>query len=292
MKKLLLSFLLLLVAFTAPAQQIYQGGGKYSDSAVLMDHYGNNLLPNYQYSIAKGLVAGAKPFEAYGERTTAVAETRYPIWPDGTFVLPPDAGVQMSLVSTSANDTNLTGTGIWSVEIHYLDANLAEQAETVNLNGLTPVLTVATNIRFIQCMHVVGAGSLGGSGAGGVITATNGGNTYSQINTGETRCSSSFRMVPAGYQLRIAAAVGSSTSGTAATSTNIRLVANYIAGHTYKNPLILIPFGSVGVQDNAVSLDFPPGESFPPGTVIGATHTSDKGATIDVTWFGYLEPYP
>lgn len=298
MRKFLI--LLALLAGNAHAFDVYNGTNssgvrQWSQSSVLVSPAdGNpistsNMQPTQsrEWAIARGLVPGAKPFSAYGERTSTVAETNYPIWPDGAFAIPAASGVQMSLVSTSAQDTNTTGTGIWSVEIHYLDNLLAEQNTTVTLAGLTPVTTTPTNIRFIQCMHVVASA---GTSAAGTITASNGGVIYSQINAGATRCSSAFRMVPAGYQLRILAASASSISGTAATSSQIRLVANAIGTHTYTSPLIFVPFGSTGLQDNSNSLNFPPQEAFQPGTVVGATHTSDKAATLSVTWFGYLEP--
>lgn len=299
MKKLIF-VMLAIFAGQVSAFDIYNGvnsAGKaqWSSSSVLVRPSDgapistDNMQPvqSREWSIARGLVTGAKPFSAYGERVTVGAETNFPIWPDGAFSIPVPAGVQMSVVSTSAQDANTTGTGIWSVEIHYLDNLLAEQATIVTLNGLTPVLTTPANIRFIQCMHVVASA---GTSAAGTITASNGGVIYSQISTGATRCSSAFRMVPAGYQLRILAAAASSISGTAATASQVRLVANMIGTHTYTNPLLFVPFGAIGVQDNGVALNFPPQESFPPGTVVGATHTSDKAATVSVSWYGYLEP--
>ncbi len=45
-----------------------------------------------------------------------------------------------------------------------------------------------------------------------------------------------------------------------------------------------------GAGSTSVSLNFPPQYSIPAGAVVGATHTTDKIATISVTWFGYLEP--
>lgn len=295
--------LLAIISLNAPAFDVYNGlnsAGKmqWSSSSVLVSPADgspistSNMQPvqSREWAIARGLVPGAKTFSAYGERTSAGAETNYPIWPNGPFSIPASSGVQMSIVSTSAQDASLTGTGFWSVEIHYLDNLLAERAEIVPLNGTTPVLTVATNIRFIQCMHVYDAGSLGGDGAAGTITASNGGSTYSQINATQKRCSSAFRMVPAGYTLRILAASASSISGTAVTQTQIRLVANTIDTHSFFNPLIMIPFGSAGVENSGIALAFPPQEAFPAGTVVGAIHTSDKAATVSVTWFGYLEP--
>lgn len=260
------------------------------------DGYGNPQFTlgvtaqSREWAIARGLIAGAKPFSAYGERTTTGAETNFAVWPDGNFILPPIAGLQLSIVSTSANDTNTTGSGVWAVQIHYLDNLLAEKIEIVYLNGLTPVLTVATNIRFVQCMHIWAANATTGGSAAGTISASNGGQVYSQINATETRCSSAFRMVPAGYSLRILAAAAGSTSGTAAASSRIRLVSNAIDGDIFITPVIWFPIGTAGAQDTSVSLNFPPQYSIPAGAVVGATHTTDKAATISVTWFGYLEP--
>ena len=125
---------------------------------------------DYQTAVARGDVYNAEPFGGYGELVTVGAVTSQIIWPDGVYTLPPAAGLQMSLVSTSASD-GVAGTGVRSVEIHYLDDTLTPLIETVVLNGTTPVLTVATNMRFIQCMHMITFGS--NKKAVGTITATN-----------------------------------------------------------------------------------------------------------------------
>lgn len=236
-----------------------------------------------EWAVALGQIPGAQPISAYGERTSTGAETNFPIWPDGAFRIPSAAGVQMSIVSTSAQDTNSTGTSAWSVTLHYLDSDLQEQEETVLLNGLTPTLTVATDIRFIQCVHIAkGAGV-----AAGLISVSNGGVTYSQISAGETRCTSAFRMVPAGYNLFIIGAAASSISGTASTQSKIRLISNYIHG---RQSAFFFPIGSACLQDGAVAMQLPPGEGLPPGSIMGAQHTSDKAATVSLTWYGLLLP--
>jgi hypothetical protein len=250
---------------------------------------GFNGIPismSYQTAIAKGLIAGAYSLNSFGERTTAGAETNYPVWPDGVFNSPAAAGVQMSVVSTSANDSS-AGTNIRTIEIHYLDANLAPLIEVVTMNGITPVLTVATNIRFIQCLHLLTAG--GTYAAAGTITASNGGIVYSQISIGETRCSSSFRMVPAGKVLYINAMIGSSISGTAAARTIIKFVSNQVENNTFTNPVVLIPLNSIGLQDNAATLPTPPQQGFNAGSIVGFTHTSDKAAIISASFFGHVE---
>lgn len=247
---------------------------------------GKAFTMDHLTSIAKGFVPGAYTLNSYGERTTAGAETNFPVWPDGAFNIPASTGVQMSFVSTSASDA-AAGSNIRTVEMHYLDANLAEQIETITLNGTTPVLSVATNIRFIQCLHIMTYGTIAYSA--GIISASNAGITYSQIAAGETRCTSSFRMVPAGKKLFIDAMFGSSISGTASARSMLRLVSNTTENNVFINPLILLPLASIGLQDGSALLSMPPQSGFPEGAIIGFTHTSDKAAIISASWFGHLE---
>jgi hypothetical protein len=237
-------------------------------------------------AVARGLIQGAEPFSGFGERTTAGAETNFVVWPNGAFSIPAKGGVQMSIVSTSADDA-AAGTGVRSVEVHYLDGRFEPQIEIVTLNGVTPVTTTATDISFIQCMHIDDVGS--GLKAAGNISATHGGVTYSYIQTGAVRCSSSARMVPRGKRLFITGAVGSSISGTAVARTQMYLTASTIGAHQFIYPLILFPFAAIGVQDNAINAQFSVIPPLPAGTVVAITHTSDKAATISATWFGRLE---
>ena len=74
---------------------------------------------DYQKAIARGMVPGAQIFSAYGRRATAGAETNI-LWPDGVYALPPAAGVQISVTSSSASDS-AAGAGIRTIDIHYLD---------------------------------------------------------------------------------------------------------------------------------------------------------------------------
>jgi len=56
---------------------------------------------------------------------------------------PTPGGVQVSVVSTSADDT-AGGTGVRSIQIDYLDSLGVAQSEVITLAGLVPVLSVAT----------------------------------------------------------------------------------------------------------------------------------------------------
>jgi len=240
---------------------------------------------DYMLRVGLGKVSGASAISAYGRRLTAGAETNI-LWPDGTYALPASTGIQMSVVSTSANDT-AAGTGTRTIEIHYLDANLADQSETVTLNGVTPVLTVATNIRFIQCMHVLTYGT--GKAAAGTITAYVGAQNYAEISTGKLRCSSSVRMVPAGKKMIVNTIHAGSSSGAAGASTIIELVTCNFGGHDYTADSIFIPLGSATFQDNSGGINILCPLVFNAGDVFGFRFETDKAATITGFWSGWTE---
>jgi len=237
----------------------------------------------YDQLIAKGKVPGARHQSSYGVRTSTGSEEDYPVWPDGQIALPPAGGLQMTVVSDDAAD-DIAGTGARVLQIHYLNGSYMPKVENVEMDGETPVLTVAEDIMWIQCTHIHDVGT--GKKTAGDITVTNAGTTYSIIKANKVRCSSSFRMVPAGKTVTILGAVGSSISGTAATRTELNFVANRLDAHSYHDPLIFIPFSTIGLQDNALGFNFPESEPFPEKTLIGMTHSSDKGCTVGGTWFG------
>ena len=236
--------------------------------------------------IARGNVTGSRPFSAYGERVVGAGEVNRVVWPNGVFTIPDIAGVQMTVVSTSADDDE-AGTNARVVEIHYLDINLNEQEEHVTLQGLTPVVTAATDIRFINCMHVHEWGT--DPSAAGDITAYVGATTYSQIAAGDTRCSSSARMVPKGKRLFVAGMVAGATSGTAAAKVKVRIASSAFEEHNYTYPLTLIPGGAVGLQDNSVTFNQPIPLPVPAGAVVAMTVTADKAADVTASWFGWIE---
>jgi hypothetical protein len=107
---------------------------------------------------------------------------------------------QRSLVSASANDA-AAGTGARTVRIRYLtDTYTGPFFETVTLNGVTPVNTVATNICYIEEMEVLTAGS-GGVNAG-IITlraaAGGGGVAVGTIAVGDNKTFWSHHYTPTG----------------------------------------------------------------------------------------------
>lgn len=238
--------------------------------------------------IARGRIQGSEPFGAYGKKVTTGAEDTSLLWANGTWAIPNVAGEQIRVISTSAED-GVGGTGIRSIHLHYLDADLVPQSEEVILNGKTEVLTTATNIRFIQCGQIDTHGTA--KKAVGTITFTNTGATatYNQIDSGEVRCSSSARMVPANKRAVIMGLVGSSISGTASASSLINIAVSYFAQHNYTTDTILIPIGTVGVQDNSTTYTLPIPHIAPAGSIVAMTCSTDGKSTITGDWFGWIE---
>ncbi len=106
------------------------------------------------------------------------------LWePGGTYAFPPLTGIQMQIVSTNAQDS-AAGTGVRTVHFHYLDVNFREQLQIITLNGITPVLTAATNIIRVNKFHSLTNGTFGAGAAGTIsVQSVGGAITYHQMNT-------------------------------------------------------------------------------------------------------------
>lgn len=103
-----------------------------------------------------------------------------------------------TVVSDASADDDTTGTGAWKVVLVYLDANYAEQSETITLDGLTPVVSTGSGLRLIRA-YCTECGS-GGENAGNIaITATTGGTTQGYIQATDGQTHQVAYTVPAGY---------------------------------------------------------------------------------------------
>jgi hypothetical protein len=114
----------------------------------------------FNLKLGQGLVKGFRPLKFTG-RNSDIDDVTEDLWElGGTYVYPAAGGIQMSIQSSNANDTD-GGTGARSVEIHYLDNLYIERDEEIVMNGVGAVLTTATNILRINGMHVISVGSNG-----------------------------------------------------------------------------------------------------------------------------------
>ena len=143
-----------------------------------------NLSQVNLLEVAKGNVPGMKSYSIPGRKdglSSSVLDDLSEV-PSTTVVQEP-GGIQLEVVSSDANDTIL-GTGTRSIEMYYLDSNGLEQQEIVELNGTTPVNTVATDIDYVQWFHTQTVGSGGVADGNLSIRSVGGATTYEYITSG------------------------------------------------------------------------------------------------------------
>lgn len=126
-----------------------------------------------------------------------VNNTEITVSPLNAFIPFPTAGIRLEAVSASASDA-AAGTGVRTVLLRYLDTSYVSHDEIMTLNGVTPVLTTATNIFRIQRLSTLTAGT--GLAAAGNITLrlAGGGQSYAQIRAGRNASDSGVYTIPAG----------------------------------------------------------------------------------------------
>lgn len=117
---------------------------------------------------------------------------------------------------------NGDGPGVRAVAIDYLDGTGAKQREVVDLDGTTPVTTVADDVTAILAVTATEVGSAGG--AAGTISVTNEANTttFEQLAVGSSEAPAAVHVVPAKQAFWLHQ-VQASASGT----TVIRCKSNY-----------------------------------------------------------------
>jgi len=195
---------------------------------------------------------------------------------------------QMRVVSTSAADT-LAGTGTQKVEIHYLDNLYVARTETVSLNGVTPVLTVATNILRINYYHSSQSGT-GGISAGNIsLTNTAGTVTYGFIALGNNTAHQAIYTIPAGktgYLSHWQTSSGSSTSHFCQTS--IKATAH----DGVLNSGVFVTQDQMGSQNNGAVINFPtpiPIPGMADVKMMGICDASNANAIIIGAMMGWIE---
>jgi hypothetical protein len=197
----------------------------------------------FELQVSLGQISYHSPTNIFGYGTTpATANLFRTVWENmaTTEYVFPSSAVTMSIVSTSAGDTA-------TVTIVGLDANYALISENIVLNGTTGVSTVNQYLRINNMF--VSSGSA--TNPAGVITLTNGGTTYCQINTGVFNGTTSSLgasqqavfTVPAGYTFygyRYGAY--SSFNGNSANYTTYRAITNSSSG--VQKLIVATPFNT------------------------------------------------
>jgi hypothetical protein len=174
-----------------------------------------------------------KPEFKFGFNAT-VSSTGETIWAQGGNYTWQAAAATISVTSSSTDDdsTPTPGTGALTVVVEGLDANYAEQSETVTLNGTTVVNTDNTYLR-VHRMYVATAGT--GLTNAGVIYAATSGDTYttpgvpntatkivSTIAAGEGQTLQAFYTIPAGYTGYLTDVMAGSVEANNATTIDVR----------------------------------------------------------------------
>ncbi len=193
---------------TAPIGSLYQRTDGGVGSVLYTKETGDGLNTGWSPVTGGNSVIKGTLWNAMGERENAgTTSTGEDIWlgTATSIPTPADAGEQMYVVSSSANDTS-AGSGVRTIQVNYLDATGNEQTTTVIMNGTTGVRIDPTNARFINDMYTLTVGSNGV--AAGDITIYKTGETstiYNMIALGGNKPLVPHRMVPYGKQLRLVA---------------------------------------------------------------------------------------
>lgn len=220
---------------------------------VSQTQYGKNEL--FELQVARGQIQGHRNVTVFGFNGD-VDQTQVSVWPLPSLITFPAAALQMTVSSTSANDT-AAGTGARTVVVQGLDANYNEVTETVTMNGQTAVTMSASLLR-VNYAYVATAGS-GNSAAGdiyigtGTVTAGVPATTYDIIKVDYNTTTTGSYTVPAGYTAYVSQGLFSTgqPSGTTQVqgrlltrgTNNIRMTAalttlnNGVANYVFEYPL-------------------------------------------------------
>lgn len=180
------------------------------------------LLPNQFYALASlRTIPGVQEFHKVGFNDI-IPSTSFILLSNVTSAASlinfPASPMQMQVVSTSINDT-AAGTGAQQVLIDYLTSPASASGfkrftEIVTTNGVTPVLTVATNIYRIERFRVSRAGATLTSQGDISLQTVGGATTFEKIQAKSNVNRTLIHFIPNGFQSIITdAMVGTTTAG-------------------------------------------------------------------------------
>lgn len=154
----------------------------------------------YGYQIAEGNVPDHALYLKFGLNETVGADLET-VWQGSTLYSYLTSASVVKISSSDVND-DVGGTGALTVQIYGLDANYAEQNETITLDGQTAVNTSKSYLR-IHRMIVLSAGGTGSNegviyAGTGTITAGVPANKYALISAGNNQTLMALWTVPSG----------------------------------------------------------------------------------------------
>jgi hypothetical protein len=155
----------------------------------------------FELQVSRGQIQGHRNVTVFGFNPD-VDTTQVSVWPLPSLITFPASAIQMTVSSSSANDTS-AGTGARTIVVQGLDANYNEVSETVTMNGQTAV-TMTNALLRVNYAYVLTAGS--GNGAAGdiyvgtgVVTAGVPATVYDIIKFDYNVTTTGSYTIPAGY---------------------------------------------------------------------------------------------
>lgn len=139
-------------------------------------------------------------FEDFRGESDSIGTSFTTAWGEGTIYNFPTTGSQMTVSSSSANDT-AGGTGQRSVFVTYLDSNFKQYQELITLNGQTPVALNSTDVyRINSCVGYTAGSTKTNAGiiyiGNGTVTAGKPANVYSHMIIGKSFSHNGVYTVP------------------------------------------------------------------------------------------------
>ncbi len=243
----------------------------------------------FLHEIINGDVDKAKAWVKLGYNGAVSTSIEY-LTSVGTTFAPISTGLQLEVVSSSADDT-IAGDGAQKVIIYYLDEDYIEHTEEIELDGLTPVATVATDIFRINGFKVSQVGT-DLYPAGDIDLRTIGGTPiiYSEIPAGYNTARDFIYTVPANKTLYITNINYSSNSAVANKSCRITLIADYDveAGVSLVSKSLYMPVTELSLQNQSHTQELSMPIKFPEKTTFLIRVIADGTSVASAKAVGYI----
>jgi len=172
-----------------------------TDSVMSQDFDAISVRPtDYTAEVALGRRQGAATWNKFGyndDVDTGTSEVLASF--GGAFNQKLSSGETLSIVSTSANDTNSSGTGVRQAIIFGVDSNWDQVTEVIALNGLTPVVT-SNSYLGVNRLTIYSSGSLDSNDGTITATASTSGNVMAEMPAGLGTSQQCIFYVPRNHQ--------------------------------------------------------------------------------------------
>lgn len=171
--------------------------------------------------VSLGLIPGVTHDSRVGANTNIPSSTFITLSNVTSAAFPsnfPASPQQMQIVSTSAADAS-AGTGAQQVKLTYLRSPASLQGFTVNtefitMNGLTPVLTINTDIYRVEKVEIARVGTSQGSVGNITLQSVGGATTFEMIDSARRINKTCVHFVPKGFKSTVFSVTkGVSTTG-------------------------------------------------------------------------------